>query len=153
MSIDGAKGILFNITGGGDLGMFEIDEAAKVITESADPDAKVIFGAVVDESMEKGDFRITVVATGFEEGHKPKKVQKKEKPIRTPWGTTIEPGKTSSPFDKKGVDFSQKPAVERPVPKKAPVPATATSAPISSNTDSGDEEELDIPAFIRRKMK
>jgi hypothetical protein len=66
MAIDGAKGVLFNITGGKDLGMFEIDEAAKVITKNVDPDAKVKFGAVIDDSM--GDeLRITVIATGFDE--------------------------------------------------------------------------------------
>ena len=157
MSIDGAKGLLFNITGGSDLGMFEIDEAAKVITESADPDAKVIFGAVVDEEMEKGEFRITVVATGFEEGRKPKKEKKKERPIRTPWGTTIEPGKTNpSPFSKK--TFTEEKKSSQPVfkqEKKAGQVSASVSRPSVPDLDnkSNDEEELDIPAFIRRKMK
>lgn len=66
LSIDGAKGILFNITGGPDLGMYEIDEAARIITEAADPDANIIFGAVIDEAMQ-GEVKITVVATGFDE--------------------------------------------------------------------------------------
>ena len=65
LSIDGAKGILFNITGGPDMGMYEIDEAAKTITEAADPDCNIIFGAIVDESM-TGEIKITVIATGFE---------------------------------------------------------------------------------------
>ena len=61
--------MLFNITGGTSLGMFEIDEAAKVITKSIDSDAKVKFGAVIDEAM--GDeVRITVIATGFDESSK-----------------------------------------------------------------------------------
>lgn len=64
-SIEGAKGILFNVSGGQDITMTEISEAAKVITESADPDAKVIFGAVIDEKIKKGEIKITVVATGF----------------------------------------------------------------------------------------
>ncbi|OGB74381.1 cell division protein FtsZ [candidate division Kazan bacterium RBG_13_50_9] len=66
LSIDGAKGILFNVTGGPDLGMYEIDEAARIITEAADPDANIIFGAVIDEAMQ-GEVKITVVATGFDE--------------------------------------------------------------------------------------
>jgi len=66
-SIEGAKGILFNVTGNQDLGMIEISEAAKVITESADRDAKVIFGAVLDEKIKKGEIKITVIATGFSE--------------------------------------------------------------------------------------
>jgi len=66
ISIDGAKGILFTVTGGPDLAMYEVAEAAKVITGSADDDAKVIFGANIDESL--GDeVRITVVATGFDQ--------------------------------------------------------------------------------------
>lgn len=64
MSIEGAKGILLNITGSSNLGLFEINEAAAIITEAADPDANIIFGAVIDESL--GDeIRITVIATGF----------------------------------------------------------------------------------------
>lgn len=63
-SISGAKGILFNITGGNDLSMFEVDEAAKIITDAADPDANIIFGAVIDENY-TGEMKITVIATGF----------------------------------------------------------------------------------------
>lgn len=65
LTIDGAKGILFSIAGGTDLGMYEIDEAAKAITEAADPDANIIFGTIIDEAMQ-GEVKITVVATGFE---------------------------------------------------------------------------------------
>lgn len=65
LSIDGAKGVLFNITGGNDLSMFEVDEAAKVITEAADPEANIIFGAVINDSY-TGEIKITVVATGFD---------------------------------------------------------------------------------------
>lgn len=65
VSIDGAKGILFTITGGSNLGMYEVSEAAKVITQSADPQAKVIFGAIIDESM-KDEVKVTVIATGFD---------------------------------------------------------------------------------------
>lgn len=63
-SVRGAKGILFNITGGTDLSMYEIDEAAKVITEAADPEANIIFGAVINENY-NGEMKITVIATGF----------------------------------------------------------------------------------------
>ncbi len=65
LSIDGAKGVLFNITGGNDLSMFEVDEAARVITEAADPDANIIFGAVINDSY-TGEIKLTVVATGFD---------------------------------------------------------------------------------------
>ena len=65
-SVRGAKGILFNVTGGNDLSMYEIDEAAKVITEAADPEANIIFGAVINENY-NGEIKITVIATGFAE--------------------------------------------------------------------------------------
>ncbi len=66
LSISGAKGVLFNITGGNDLSMFEVDEAARIITEAADPEANIIFGAVIDEKF-TGEVKVTVIATGFEE--------------------------------------------------------------------------------------
>ena len=65
-SIDGARGLLLNITGGSDLTLYEVNEAAGVISEAADDDANIIFGAVVDERLE-GKISITVVATGFGE--------------------------------------------------------------------------------------
>jgi cell division protein FtsZ len=65
VTIDGARGILFNITGGADLSMFEVNEAATIIKAAAHPDCNVIFGAVIDETM-KDQIRITVIATGFD---------------------------------------------------------------------------------------
>jgi cell division protein FtsZ len=64
-SIEGAKGVLLNITGGSDLGLFEVNEAAETIAAAADPDANIIFGAVIDESC-NDEIRITVIATGFD---------------------------------------------------------------------------------------
>ncbi|CAA9587804.1 MAG: Cell division protein FtsZ, partial [uncultured Thermomicrobiales bacterium] len=66
ISIEGATGVLYNVTGGLDLGMMELDEAARVISESADPDANIIFGATIDEAMGK-EVTITLIATGFDE--------------------------------------------------------------------------------------
>lgn len=65
-SIDGAKGVLMNITGGANLGMLEVNEAAEIVNEVADPEANIIFGAVIDESMED-EVRVTVIATGFDQ--------------------------------------------------------------------------------------
>jgi len=67
ISINGAKGVLFSIAGGDDLGMLEIQDAAKIITESIDPEAKVIFGTVKDERLKKGEVKVTVIASGFPE--------------------------------------------------------------------------------------
>jgi cell division protein FtsZ len=63
-SIEGATGILLNVTGGGDIGLFEVNEAAEVVTGAADQNANVIFGAVIDEAL-KDEVRVTVIATGF----------------------------------------------------------------------------------------
>ena len=68
ISITGAKGVLFAVAGGDDLSMLEVQDAAKVITETIDPNAKVIFGAVKDEKLKKSEVKVTVIATGFPEG-------------------------------------------------------------------------------------
>lgn len=65
LSIDGAKRVLFCTSGGSDMAMSEIDDAAKIITELVDPDAKVIWGAVIDDKLRKGEIKVTVIATGF----------------------------------------------------------------------------------------
>lgn len=65
-SIEGAKGVLLNITGGDGLGLFEVNEAAEIIAEAADPEANIIFGAVIDEKL-KDEIRVTVIATGFDQ--------------------------------------------------------------------------------------
>ncbi|HDP37041.1 MAG TPA: cell division protein FtsZ [Candidatus Atribacteria bacterium] len=67
LSIDGAKGVLFTISGGSDMTMHEIQEAAKVITESIDSEGKVIFGAINDDKIKKGEIKVTVIACGFPE--------------------------------------------------------------------------------------
>lgn len=64
-SIEGAKGVLLSITGGPDLGLFEVNEAAEIIAQAADPEANIIFGAVIDENL-KDEIRVTVIATGFD---------------------------------------------------------------------------------------
>lgn len=125
LSIDGAKGILFNITGGPDLGMYEIDEAAKLITEAADADANIIFGAIIDEAM-SGEVKITVIATGFEQ-----ELEKKiAKPILKP------------------VEEERKPMIER-----FEKPLFQKPAPPVIDEEAEIEDELDVPAFIRRKLK
>lgn len=73
-SVDGAKGILLNISGGADLGLFEVNEAAEVISNAAHPDANIIFGAVVDEALED-EVRVTVIATGFDSKRKQERLE------------------------------------------------------------------------------
>ncbi len=73
-SIEGAKGVLLNITGGGDLSLFEVNEAAEIISQAADPEANIIFGAVIDENL-KDEIRVTVIATGFDRDHRPQRAR------------------------------------------------------------------------------
>jgi cell division protein FtsZ len=88
VTIDGARGILFNITGGSDLSMFEVNEAATIIKAAAHPDCNVIFGAVIDENM-KDQIRITVIATGFDHsGGLSRRASRISSAIRT---TTMKP--------------------------------------------------------------
>ena len=128
MSIDGAKGVLFNITGGKDLGMYEVDEAAKFITKSADPDARIIFGAVIDEEMDE-EVKITVIATGFDS----------EATRQTPMRHVAAEEPTLL-VEKKP------PYAPRPTP-----PPMREEEPVISHSD--DADELEIPAFIRKKIK
>jgi len=138
LSIDGARGILFNITGGPDLGMYEIDEAAKAITEAADPDANIIFGAIIDEAM-SGEVKITVIATGFEAQDVPDEAKGRIS------------GSRIAPLN--GYNIPQ----ERPTiipPRRQPNITKEPSSPTPEIEDNDfKEDELDIPAFIRRKIK
>lgn len=81
VSIDGATGILFNVIGGADLGMHEVDAAARVISEAASPEANIIFGATIDERL-TDQLRITVIATGFDNDQNPLQFRRPVEPIK-----------------------------------------------------------------------
>jgi cell division protein FtsZ len=88
-AIDGATGILLNITGGADIGLFEVNEAAEVVTGAADQNANVIFGAVIDDAM-GADIRVTVIATGFG-GRQPRRRRTSfEGPLPTAGGSSFQ---------------------------------------------------------------
>lgn len=137
LSIDGAKGILFTVTGSPDLGMYEVNEAAKIITGSADSNAKVIFGSVIDDSL-KDEVKITVIATGFG--------QPKTKKIKE-----VAPAE-KFPFLKK----EEETVVSRPIsaiPSEASkISADRLRAEKMKEEKEKEEDELEIPAFIRKKM-
>jgi len=154
LSIEGAKGILFTITGGPDLTMYEVSEAAKTITESVDNDARIIFGAVVEESM-KDQIKITVVATGFEDQNKtlrssvnvniPKATPNYFSPVRSSdFGFKKEelPDIDVKKFEKEIFE----PVAENPDRIKP------EEVIVSKDDSPGDDNDLEIPAFIRRKM-
>ena len=151
MSIEGARGIIFTIAGDKNLGMNEVNEAAKVITASADEDAKIIFGTTIDEDL-KDEIKVTVVATGFN-GQRVglnKPVGKETSRPYTP-NTFIsesqEKKESKSWFGGRGKDEE--------ITKKPKVSSVkmAQSEPVDSEDEEMEDDELGIPAFIRKKMK
>ncbi|MBX4211167.1 cell division protein FtsZ [Candidatus Parcubacteria bacterium] len=133
LSIHGAKGVLFSIAGGDDVTMFEIQDAAKVITESVDPNAKIIFGTVRDERIKKGEIRITVIATGFPESM----------PKKTLFHGTEEKEKIGKIFNSIPQVFASKePKEVKPIEEK------------KLEVEEADEDWGAVPAFLRRsKLK
>ena len=126
ITIDGARGILFNITGGPDLTLFEVNQAAAIIKETAHPDVNLIFGAVIDPEM-GDDVRITVIATGF------------ERATAAPRRLPPTPRQENKPMGKESTNsLSQEPAK----------PQDNVFQPQTFDTD-----DLDIPTFLRKRMR
>ena len=111
-SINGAGGVVFNITGGNDLTLHEVNQAAEIIYESVDPDANIIFGAVIDERLQ-GEIQITVIATGFSMENRsiPSMSSSKMMPMsRTP-GVSLETGFSSTPEEKSAEEVKSQPVI------------------------------------------
>jgi cell division protein FtsZ len=130
ITIDGARGILFNVTGGPDLTLFDVNQAAAIIKETAHPDVNLIFGAVIDPNM-KDAVRITVIATGFERTGVPRRI------AETPANEQPRHSVQSHPVN-----------VEAPI--QAPAP-TSRPAPREFQPRSFNTEDLDIPTFLRNR--
>ncbi len=153
VSIQGARGVLINITGGPDLTLHEVNEAATLIQEEADDDANIIFGAVIDEAM--GDeVRITVIATGFGEHAD----ARSSRPAPSD-GRGAAPAGPSDPRpvrrmgsvadDELDVPTWQRRRQEPPIPAPRGAPRTAPPRP----ADAGADEDYDIPTFLRRSAE
>ncbi|HEY3151893.1 MAG TPA: cell division protein FtsZ [Candidatus Binatia bacterium] len=151
ISIQGARGVLINITGGPDLCLHEVNEAASMIQEEAHDDANIIFGAVIDESL-TDEIRITVIATGFGE------VREEKKPAPQPV-TNLASIASAAPKNKKVVhlgtivDDLDSPTWQR---KKSGSDETETVTLAKSNfeftANQDDDDKYDIPTFLRRQM-
>ncbi len=141
VTIDGAKGVLFNVIGGPDMTMSEVDEAAKIISAAADADARIIFGATIDESL-VDQIKITVIATGFDENRRRLAELRFEAPA---------PGIMSS------TPRYQPPAVQTQTKSQTVVAddqnnqKSAPADDLSGLTSDEFGEELDIPSFLRKK--
>ena len=160
VNIQGARGILFNVTGGSDLGLFEVNEAAEVIKEAADPEANIIFGTVIDDRM-RDEVKVIVIATGFDATRKVKQPNK--------YGTDAAGGVESN-LDERSREILAEIERERaekhslaeqmgePSPFARGEPTEVRAAqrqpiPVRPNLDkpSYGEADLDIPSFLRRK--
>ncbi|MGH2462275.1 MAG: cell division protein FtsZ, partial [Candidatus Limnocylindria bacterium] len=163
INIQGARGILFNVTGGSDLGLFEVNEAAEVIKEAADPEANIIFGTVIDDRM-RDEVKVTVIATGFDAA------RSKPKPSLRPAASETAVGLESS-LDEKSRELLAE--IERERAERSPFAVTPASEPIAVEPEPAEvtrtpdrepvttrptslerpaygETDLDIPSFLRQ---
>ncbi len=160
-SIKGAKGILMNITGGSDLSLLEVNEAAEIIAENADPEANIIFGADIDESM--GDaLRITVIATGFDRPESDKGSDlvmggtpaKRSFTDSRPFGAAAAstPASAANAFSARTyAEPERTPDPVMPEPEKKPEPLYRDpSAGLRKDYNERPSNKLDIPAFLRK---
>jgi len=158
INISGAQGVLFSISGGPDLSLFEVEEAAEIIKETADPEANIIFGTVVDERM--GDeVSITVIATGFDSGRK-RDAARQTSAAPVDLNAALRTGRENRDYVREldqhragtsvpapaEVTSSTVPAAEAQIPVYQPAP----QAPAAPSRPAQEVEDLDIPAFLRR---
>ena len=136
ITIDGARGVLFNVTGGSDLTVFEVNQAAAIIRETTHPDVNMIFGAVIDPNM--GDeIRVTVIATGFERNGIPRRILRptrrhEEKKENTNTSSFLRPTE-----ERESISISVEP---QPARKE-----------VSEKKPSYNDNDLDIPTFLRNR--
>jgi cell division protein FtsZ len=141
VSIDGAKGVLINVVGGEDLGILEVYEAADIIAKAVDPDAQIIFGAVIDPSFPAGQVKLTLIATGFDTT-RPNVQRARSFPsavANTAQQQVAQPQMASVPAGQ-----PQQPAQ----PQRTPAQPTPRATPSFSSSD-----DLDIPPFLRNRNR
>ncbi|MEV7086577.1 cell division protein FtsZ [Streptomyces sp. NPDC093085] len=154
-SIDGARGVLLSISGGSDLGLFEINEAAQLVSEAAHPEANIIFGAVIDDAL--GDeVRVTVIAAGFDGGQPP---TRRETVLGAGSGKRDEQTGASRPADtgRSGSGLGTVPTRDdspirvepAPVSEKPLTPANPPQVPPARPYPDSAAEELDVPDFLK----
>lgn len=136
--IDGAHGVLLSIAGGSDLGLFEISDAARMVSEAAHPDANIIFGAVIDDTL--GDeVRVTVIAAGFAGGELPRR---REPAAARPAAAPVE----RPTFDRPAFERTERPFSDTGEVQIVP-PAQPVRTVVFDDTDSDDD--LDVPDFLK----
>jgi cell division protein FtsZ len=164
VNIQGARGILFNVTGGSDLGLFEVNEAAEVIKEAADPEANIIFGTVIDDRM-RDEVKVTVIATGFDATKKPRATGRGQAAAEAATGIDASLDERSREILAEiERERAQRQSLDDQIPEASPFapatereePVTATErqpVPIRAERPAYGDTDLDIPSFLRRKSE
>jgi cell division protein FtsZ len=155
ISMDGARGVLLNITGGNDLALSEISEAADVVAQAADPEASIIFGAVIDPSMEN-EVRITVIATGFDVMERAQRQPGFRSRLGRPSYGTSAPAAQQPASDQQG---PTRPPVEdrdrdRPPDRDTgPIRVGTIGSTLPEPVFGDQDDDLDIPPFLRGRKR
>ena len=147
-AIDGARGILINITGSSSLKLAEVNEASMIIQNAAHEDANIIFGAVLDEKM-KDDVKITVIATGFKSEHLPRREQRSVSAA----ASAISQTRSAAVYQaqqERAPEQRREPVTQRPAAPVAPPPEPDIPANTGTRPEY-DDSDLDVPAFLRKK--
>ncbi|MEN8182650.1 MAG: cell division protein FtsZ [Myxococcota bacterium] len=146
LSIEGAHGVLINITGSKDLTLYEVNEASTLVQEAAHDEANIIFGAVIDETLADDELRVTVIATGLDDG----------RARRGRGGERAVEDLSNVRVLRRGSDAPSAPAAER---EEQPVRASAPAEPAATQETHGEDwmspfdDELDVPTFLRRSTQ
>jgi cell division protein FtsZ len=171
LSIEGARGVLINITGSESMSLFEVNEASTLVQEAAHEDANIIFGAVIDETMDDDEVRVTVIATGLEglesRSRPPRRRSYEDEIVQAPLTapdnvTSLRPEpEIAQPVASQSVDREYVAQPERPAEQTsdmdlAPIPVSADEM-AQAEASAGEftspfEDELDTPAFLRRRQ-
>ena len=162
VSIDGARGVLINITGGTDMTLWEVNEASTLVQEAAHEDANIIFGAVIDETMKPGELRVTVIATGLQGDLARVGSERSEREVRP---RAAAESVYAQPIRREQPALAPAPRAEAPASARhveaapAPVPVQRPPAPVVQIHEAAQaaefvspfEDEYDVPAFLRKR--
>jgi len=153
--MEGARGVLLNITGGEDLALSEISEAADVIAQAADPEASIILGAVIDPSIEN-EVRITVIATGFDVSDRPRQTGFRSRLPRSPYNPPDKspqaPEQPTGGRDR-GMPIEDRDRDRPPERDQGPIRVGTIGATLPEPVFPDQDDDLDIPPFLRGRRR
>jgi cell division protein FtsZ len=157
VSIEGARGVLINITGGTDMTLWEVNEASSLVQEAAHEDANIIFGAVIDDKVAPGEIRVTVIATGLEDDRARVGDRDRDREREKDRGRERDRGSVAElrPLRREAPAAAPPPAARETAPPQAAAAPKSGAEPPEKGEDfvSPFEDELDIPTFLRRRRE